>query len=186
MIVAIGAQNTFVLRQGIRGEHQLSIALICALSDALLITVGVAGLGEIVGHNPALLLLAKYAGALFLFVYGGMSARRAWLGEQLEIGESQSVSRLAAITTCLCMTYLNPHVYLDTVVLLGALASQEGKTGRWFFGMGATLSSFLWFFSLAYGARYLAPMFKKPGVWRVLDSAIALLMWFLSFNLLQG
>lgn len=184
LIVAIGAQNAFVLRQGLLRQHRLPIALICALSDALLISAGILGIGAAASGTPALLDVARYAGIVFLVVYGAMAARRAWNGESLEDSEATAMPRLAAVTVCLALTYLNPHVYLD-VALLGSLANQHGEAGRWQFGAGASLASITWFFLLAYGARLLQPLFARPSSWRVLDSAIAFVMWFLAIGLLQ-
>ena len=183
LIVAIGAQNSFVLRQGIRREHVLPIALICAFSDALLIAAGIAGLGMLIQNHPALLAVARYGGAAFLLTYGTFAAHRAWQGERLTLDENVPVPLLTAVSTCLGFTLLNPHVYLDTVVFLGALANQRGETGRWIFGAGAAAASFLWFFGLAYGARLLAPLFQKPMAWRVLDTFIALIMLSLAISL---
>ena len=185
LIVAIGAQNSFVLRQGIRREHVLLIAFICAFSDALLIATGIAGLGVLIQRQPAQLDIARYGGAAFLSAYGVLAAYRAWQGERFTAEESGPVPRLTAVTTCLGLTLLNPHVYLDTVVFLGALANQRGETGRWIFGAGAVSASILWFFGLAYGARLLAPVFQKPMAWRVLDSFIALIMLSLAISLFQ-
>lgn len=186
LIVAIGAQNTFVLRQGIRREHLLLIALICALSDALLITLGVAGLGALIERTPMLLDLTRYAGAAFLLTYGAMAAKRVWLGQSLVVESQTHVTRLAAVVTCLCLTYLNPHVYLDTVLLLGSLANQHGDSGRWVFGAGAILSSFVWFFALSFGARFLSRLFRRPQAWRCFDCLIALIMWSQAVALLSA
>lgn len=185
LIVAIGAQNAFVLRQGLRREHLLPIALICAASDALLVAAGIAGLGVLIQANPALLSVARYGGAAFLLGYGAVAARRAWKGEHMTVKDRQPLSRAAAITTCLAFTFLNPHVYLDTVVLLGSLANQHGETGRWVFGAGAASASFVWFFGLAYGARVLTPIFANPRAWRILDTIIALVMVGLALSLLR-
>lgn len=184
LIVAIGAQNSFVLRQGIRREHLLPIALICAFSDASLIGLGIAGLGVLIQQNALLLGVTQYAGAGFLLIYGALAGRRAWQGEQLALEPNGRVSLASALVACLGFTFLNPHVYLDTVVLLGALANQRGNMGRWFFGAGAAFSSFVWFFGLAYGARFLTPLFRKPMAWRVLDTGIALIMLGLATSLL--
>lgn len=186
LIVAIGAQNTFVLRQGIRREHRLPIVLICALSDAALVLAGIAGLGALIEASPTLLAVARYGGAAFLFAYGVFAARRAWHGEQLSLDDDEAVPLLAAVTACLGFTFLNPHVYLDTVVLLGALANQQGDSGRWIFGAGAAAASLIWFTALAYGAGYLAPLFRKKMAWRVLDSFIACVMLGLAISLLLG
>lgn len=186
LIVAIGAQNSFVLQQGIRREHLLPITLICALSDALLIGAGIAGLGALIQSSPAVLTLARYGGAAFLLIYGGLAARRAWHGERLHVEAGPPVPLAPAVATCLGFTFLNPHVYLDTVVLLGGLANQHGEQGRWVFGAGSAAASLLWFFALAYGARVLAPLFDRALAWRVLDAAMALVMFALALSLLQG
>jgi L-lysine exporter family protein LysE/ArgO len=186
LIVAIGAQNSFVLRQAIRREHRLPITLICAFSDAALILAGIAGLGVLIQNNGTLLAVTRYAGAIFLLGYGAFAAQRAWRGEQLSIDEQGALPLAGAIVACLGFTFLNPHVYLDTVVLLGALANQQGEHGRWVFGSGAMLASLAWFVTLAYGAGYLAPLFRKKLAWRVLDTLIAIVMLGLSISLLRG
>ena len=186
LIVAIGAQNSFVLQQGIRREHLLPITLICALSDALLIGAGIAGLGALIQSSPVVLSIARYGGAAFLLVYGALAARRAWHGERLHVQAGAPVPLATAVATCLGFTFLNPHVYLDTVILLGGLANQHGEHGRWAFGAGSATASLLWFFALAYGARVLAPIFDRPVAWRVLDAAMALVMFALAASLLQG
>ena len=183
LIIAIGAQNAFVLRQGLRREHLLPIVLICACADLTLIAAGIAGLGVMIERFPALLTLARYGGAAFLLIYGLSAARRAWSGEALTVAEDGGVSLFTAVTTCLALTFLNPHVYLDTVVLLGALANQHGSAGRWWFGVGAATASFLWFFGLAYGARLLTPLFRQKRAWQWLDSGVAAVMVALAFGL---
>jgi len=184
LIVAIGAQNAFVLRCGLRREHVLAVVLVCALSDALLITLGVAGLGALVQSNPRLLLLARYGGALFLIVYGALAARRALHRESLTARDEAPMTLWAAIAACLAFTYLNPHCWLDTVVLLGAIASPLPAEQRIEFGIGATSASFVWFFSLGFGARLLRGVFARPIAWKVLDIGIALVMWSLAASLL--
>jgi L-lysine exporter family protein LysE/ArgO len=184
LIVAIGAQNAFVLRQGIRREHVLPIVLVCAGADALLIAAGVVGLGALIRSAPALLNVARYGGALFLLLYGTMAARRALHPHKMLVDPSVGSSLGAAMAACLAFTFLNPHVYLDTVILVGSLASQRKGAGRWAFGSGAAAASLAWFCGLSYGARLLAPLFTKPVAWRVLDSAIALIMWGLGIALL--
>jgi L-lysine exporter family protein LysE/ArgO len=186
LIIAIGAQNSFVLRQGIRRQHRLSIAALCAFADALLILAGIAGLGALIAGRPGLLAVTRYGGAVFLFAYAGLAALRAWRGQQLSPSATPELSRRAALALCLGFTFLNPHVYLDTVLLLGALANQHAGNGRWLFGAGATLASVLWFFALAYGASLLAPVFRKVVAWRVLDGGIALIMTGLAIGLLAG
>jgi L-lysine exporter family protein LysE/ArgO len=186
LIVAIGAQNAFVLRCGLRREHVPAVVLVCALSDALLITLGITGLGALVQDSPRLLALARYGGALFLTVYGALAARRAWHAESLRAGDDPPMSLRAAIAACLAFTYLNPHCWLDTVVLLGAVAAQQPEGARVSFGSGAASASVVWFFALGYGARMLAPLFARPVAWRVLDGAIATVMWALAGLLVSG
>ena len=186
LIVAIGAQNTFVLRQAIRREHRLPITLICALSDAALILAGIAGLGALIQASSTLLTVTRYGGAAFLLTYSFFAARRAWQGEQLNIAETGAMPLLTAVVSCLGFTFLNPHVYLDTVVLLGALANQQIGHGRWLFGAGAMMASVAWFVSLAYGGGYLAPLFRKKLAWRVLDTLIATVMLGLAVSLVLG
>ncbi len=193
LIIAIGAQNAFVLRQGLRREHPFAVALCCALSDALLVSLGVAGVGALVQKTPVLLAIAQYGGAAFLLLYGLFAARRALIGpaqflptsnENRVSSDSGSLKR--ALLACLAFTYLNPHCYLDTVVLMGAISSQFSSVERPWFAAGAVSASFVWFFSLAYGARFLAPLFARPVAWRVLDMSIALVMWGIAIGLLVG
>jgi len=190
LIVAIGAQNLFVLRQGIRREHALAVAAVCAISDALLIVLGVSGLGLILHTVPWLVDVVRWAGFAFLLVYGLLAARRALRpsGQALRVdgppsadsagttGGTATATRLAPVLlTCLALTWLNPHVYLDTVFLLGSVASTHGET-RWWFAAGAALASLLWFFGLAVGARYLGRWLATPRAWRILDGIIAVVM----------
>ena len=184
LIVAIGAQNAFVLRQGIRSEHVLPIVLVCASADAVLIGVGILGLGALIQSEPRILIAARYGGAAFLIAYGIAAVRRTAQRHRLTVDASTSLSLGAAITISLTFTFLNPHVYLDTVILLGSLANQRGERGCWFFGMGAAIASFMWFFALGFGSRFLAPWFRKPVAWRVLDTLIALIMFSLGIGLL--
>ena len=185
LIVAIGSQNAFVLRCGLRREHVLPIVAFCAASDALLIAAGVGGAGALLRGNALLMELTRYGGALFLASYGLLAARRAWVGEHLQLESKSSGNLLGALAACFAFTFLNPHVYLDAVVLLGSVASQRGE-GRWTFGYGAMCSSLLWFSALGFGARLLAPWFEKPLAWRILDSLIALVMLALALSLLLG
>ena len=186
LIIAIGAQNSFVLRQGIRREHILSIVLVCASADALLIAAGIAGLGILIQSVPLLMEVTRYGGAVFLLAYGSIAARRAFQPHLLTVDSGVGTSFGVAIATCLAFTFLNPHVYLDTVILLGSLANQSGDNGRWVFGCGAVAASFVWFFALGYGARLLDPLFSKPIAWRVFDSLIALIMFGLGITLLMA
>ncbi|GAA1638103.1 L-lysine exporter [Kribbella alba] len=176
LIVAIGAQNAFVLRQGLRREHVLPVVLTCALSDALLISGGIAGLGALLTSSPAALSIAKYGGAAFLFAYAVVAARRAFHPESMSPADHAPAALRSVVLTCLGFTYLNPHVYLDTVVLLGSLANQRGTDGRWLYGLGAVAASFGWFFALGYLARKLGPVFARPRAWQFLDGTIALIM----------
>lgn len=187
LIIAIGAQNAYVLRQGLRREHIVVVIAICALSDLVLIFLGVAGLGFIVDAVPWLIVAVRFAGAAFLLVYAALAARRAIRPkETLQAGETPVKTRLAVVvTTALALTWLNPHVYLDTVVLLGSIASTHGDE-RWWFGAGAGLGSIIWFTALGLGARLLAPVFAKPIAWRVLDGIIALVMAGIAVSLVLG
>ncbi|MFD3747989.1 LysE/ArgO family amino acid transporter [Nocardia sp. NPDC058633] len=185
LIVAIGAQNAFVLRQGVRGQHVLPVIAVCAVSDIVLIGAGVAGFGAVVESFPAVVTVARYAGAAFLIGYALLAARRA-LGSSTLITEAAgtSVAVGASVLTCLALTWLNPHVYLDTLVLLGSFASTYATPDRWFLAAGAMLASVIWFVALGYGARRLGPLFARPIAWRVLDSVIAVVMLALALGLL--
>ncbi len=224
LIIAIGAQNVFVLRQGIRREHVLAVVILCAVSDAALIAVGISGIGAVLEQLPWLLPVARWAGAVFLVGYGLLAARRALrpgatglLAEtaggrdeaELEAvavststvsasavsasagaestGAAASAPRprgaerrggtlAAALATAFALTWLNPHVYLDTVFLLGSVANGYGDDARWLFGAGAIIASGLWFTSLGFGARYLGRWLATPRAWRILDGAIAVVM----------
>ncbi len=177
LIIAIGAQNAFVLRQGLRREHVLPIVLICIASDGILIALGIAGIGGLVRAAPAALDVVRWAGFSFLVFYGILAARRAFRPERLDTDGSAARTTLAsAVLTCVALTWLNPHVYLDTVVLLGSLGTAHGDPGRWYFGLGAVLASTIWFAALGFGARFLAPVFARPVAWRILDAGVALLM----------
>ncbi|SFK07561.1 LysE/ArgO family amino acid transporter [Celeribacter neptunius] len=187
LIVAIGAQNAFVLRQGLWRRHVLAVVLACAFSDALLISVGVYASAQISQRIPALLPLMRWGGAAFLTVYGAKAAWAAYKGgEHLDAARNDaardSQSLRAALLTCLALTWLNPHVYLDTVVLLGAISARfaEARAG---FALGAVTASFLFFFALGYGARLLQPLFARPRAWQLLDALIALVMWKIALSL---
>jgi len=176
LIVAIGAQNAFVLRQGLRREHVLAVVAICVASDAVLIAAGVAGIGTLVKAAPLALQIVRWAGFAFLVGYGIFAAIRAVRPSTLTAATSGGGTLAAAIGTCLAITWLNPHVYLDTVLLLGSLSATHGDPGRWVFGAGAATASLLWFLLLGFGARAAAPVFARPVAWRVLDAGIAVLM----------
>jgi L-lysine exporter family protein LysE/ArgO len=186
LIVAIGSQNAYVLRQGIRREHVPALVLFCALSDALLIMAGIGGAGVLIRGNALLLEITRYGGALFLLAYGALAARRAWLGSQMVLDQSTTTTLTTALLACFGFTFLNPHVYLDTVVLLGSIANQRPDPARWVFGAGACVGSLVWFSALGFGARFLAPIFRTTTAWRVLDSAIALTMTVMAAALIWG
>ncbi len=200
LIVAIGAQNLFVLRQGIRREHVFIVAAICAVSDAVLIVLGVSGVGLVLAAVPWLIDVVRWAGAAFLVAYGLLAARRAWRpsGQALAIAETEDAASVPAagrpdrrtdhhrdlaqrtrlapvVLTCLALTWLNPHVYLDTVFLLGTVANTHGED-RWLFAAGAMIASIAWFFGLAFGARFLGRWLSTPRAWRILDGIIAVVM----------
>lgn len=186
LIAAIGAQNAFVLRQGIQGAHVFAVCLTCAASDAVLVTAGVAGFGSLVAAIPWVETVFALAGAAFLLAYGARSFWNACLRPAaLAASGADSRGLRGTIAACLAFTWLNPHVYLDTVVLLGSVSTQYGDR-RFVFGLGAVLASFLFFFALGFGARLLAPLFAVHATWRILDVLIGILMTALGFKLLAG
>ena len=182
LIAAIGAQNAFVLRQGIRREHVLPVVALCTVSDIALISAGIAGVGALISAHPSALNIAKFGGALFLLGYGLLAARRAWRPSALNPSQKAPARLIEVLVTCAALTFLNPHVYLDTVVLLGALAN-EHRDERWLFGVGAVTASAVWFFGLGLGARRLAALFASPLTWRILDGLIAVMMLGLGVSL---
>jgi len=187
LIVAIGAQNAFVLRQGIRAKHVLAVVAICALSDLVLIFLGISGVGLVIGQFPVALVVVRWLGAAFLVAYGLLAARRAFLGGRLEVERDGNGSTLRSVVlTVLALTWLNPHVYLDTVLLLGSVANTHGDAGRWLFGAGAGVASIVWFTALGFGARLLAGVFARPLAWRILDGVIAATMVVLGVGLVLG
>lgn len=184
LIIAIGAQNAFVLRQGLLRQHVLPVVLVCIGGDILCICAGVAGMGALIRTNEWLLEFFRWGGALFLTVYGISAVRRAASGNgSMEISEVGACSFMKAITSCLASTFLNPHVYLDTVVLLGSIAAQYGEDLKWTFASGALTASVLWFTGLGFGARLLLPIFQNRKAWRILDTLIALVMWAIAITL---
>lgn len=187
LIVAIGAQNAFVLRQGLRGEHVLAVCLACAISDAILITVGVTSFRTVSGWLPWLEPVMRYGGAAFLFWYGARSLLSALRSNAaLAADSSQAMTDLfRTLAACLALTWLNPHVYLDTVVLLGTISTRFAGSQGSFLG-GAILGSFVFFFALGYGASRLRPIFERPAAWRLLEALIALVMWIIAVKLLVG
>lgn len=186
LILAIGAQNAFVLKQGIKQQHVFVVCLICALSDAILIVMGVMGFGFLVKQFPIIEVVARYAGAAFLLVYSALSFRSAFsVSHNLKPADESEASLLKTAVICLAFTWLNPHVYLDTVVLLGSVSTQYEAT-KLQFAAGAVFSSFLFFFSLGYGARLLRGVFEQPRAWKVLEVFIGITMLLLAVLLLLG
>ena len=186
LIVAIGAQNAYILRMGLMRAHVGVLCFVCALSDAMLITLGVAGVGTFVASNEALLTIIRYAGAAFLIGYAIMALRRALQAEAMDVSKAPAPPLAQALATVLALTFLNPHVYLDTFLLVGGLSARYPTDERWLFGAGAVAASFAWFFSLGYGARWLTPIFARPAAWRWLDLGIAAIMAWLAFGLLAA
>lgn len=184
LIIAIGAQNAFVLSQGIRRQHHWLVAAICCSCDAILIAAGVAGIGGAVAANPSLQTVAAWGGALFLFAYGARALRRAMADNSLQADCRRSGSTKEVVLTTLGVTLLNPHVYLDTVILLGAISGQFPPGERSIFAFGACTASLLWFFSLSLGGVLLAPVFARPGSWRGLDLFVGVSMWMVAARLL--
>lgn len=183
LILAIGAQNAFVLRQGLRHEHVFWICLTCAFSDAILITAGVAGFGALGVALPWFEPAMRFGGAAFLIWYGAMNLRNAWHGgTALQASDVGRASLTATVLTLLALTWLNPHVYLDTVVLIGSISSQYDD--QLAFGAGAVTASFVFFFCLGYGARLLAPFFARPRAWQVFDALVGVTMWAIAIKLL--
>ena len=185
LIVAIGAQNAFVIRQGVRGEHVGVVVALCALSDAVLVTAGVAGAGVLLA-DPAVATVVRWAGAAFLLGYAALAARRALRPAALTTETTGArVGLRGVVLTTLALTWLNPHVYLDTLVLTGSVASGHGEQ-RWWFAVGAVLASLLWFTLLGRGARALRPFFARPSAWRILDASVAVVMTVTAVVLLLG
>ncbi len=186
LIVAIGAQNAFVLRQGLLRQHVLPVVAVCAVSDAVLIVAGIAGLGSLLDLAPWLVDVMRVAGAAFLLTYATLAARRAWRPGAIDARTDGGGAALwPVVTTAVALTWLNPHVYLDTVVLLGSVAGTHGDD-RWWFGVGAVIASVVWFSALGFGARLLQPVFARPSAWRVLDAIIAVVMVLIAATLLHG
>ncbi|WP_432450142.1 LysE/ArgO family amino acid transporter [Aliiroseovarius marinus] len=187
LILAIGAQNAFVLRQGLMRQHVFWLCLFCATSDAALITAGVLGFGALVEALPALPTIMALAGAGFLLVYGAMRFLAAAKGNYAMEIQGKSRGLWATLAIAAAFTWANPHVYLDTLGLIGAISTSYGDwTTRITFGAGAVISSFVFFFSLGYGARFLAPVMQKPAAWRVLDVIIGVVMWAIAAKLMWG
>ena len=187
LILAIGAQNAFVLKQGLKKHHIFWVCLVCALSDAVLIFLGIVGFGAATKVLPALESIARYGGALFLLAYGVKSFMSAFrTSHALEPAGDIPETLSRTVLTCLAFTWLNPHVYLDTLVLIGSIATQYEGVSRLQFGAGAIAASVLFFFSLGYGARFLTPLFQRPVAWKILDFAIGLVMFAIATSLVLG
>jgi L-lysine exporter family protein LysE/ArgO len=187
LIVAIGAQNAFVLRQGLAREHIGAVVFICSASDLLLIAAGVGGVGAVVRSSPTALTVVRWLGVAFLTAYGVRSLWRAARRSDRLTAASRDEPRLrGAVFQALALTWLNPHVYLDTVLLIGSIAAHHGPTGRWWFAVGAGLASIVWFVGLGYGARLLAPLLSRPRAWQVLDVLIGVVMLTIAFQLAGG
>ncbi|MEO8151785.1 MAG: LysE/ArgO family amino acid transporter [Rhizobacter sp.] len=185
LIVAIGAQNALVLRQGLTRTHVGPVVVVCTLSDWLLIALGVFGLGAVIQSSPLLLQTFRFGGAAFLLVYGLRSAHQAWRGQGTWVqADPRSNTLTATLASALALTYLNPHVYLDTVVLLGGVGAQHGADGRFAFSAGAGLASLMWFVTLGYGAAAAARWLRHPAVWRGIDAGVAVVMFGVAAQLL--
>ncbi|WP_323961032.1 amino acid transporter [Arthrobacter sp. JZ12] len=185
LIVAIGAQNAFVLRQGIRREHVGAVVAVCMASDAILILGGTLGIGALVSNFPIVLEILRWGGVAYLTWWAVRSFRSAARPSSLVAAEAPR-SRSSVVATTLALTYLNPHVYLDTVVLLGSLANQQGPDARWLFAAGAVVGSVIWFGALGYGARALASVLNNPQTWRIVDVVIGVVMLALAIKLVLG
>ncbi len=184
LIIAIGAQNAFVLSQGVKKNHIIVIPLICALCDGCLIFIGVAGAGTVFSSSKFLTLLAGWGGAAFLFWYGFESFKSLLKTNTLKLDKNSNLSLKKAIIATLAITLLNPHVYLDTVVLIGSISAQYKTSGRYLFGAGAATASFIWFFSLGAGGKLLSPLFQNPLAWKFLDGFVGITMWIIGASLI--
>jgi len=186
LIIAIGSQNAFVLTQALKGNHALLIALVCIILDGLLIFSGVYGLGALINKNPQFVIAATWMGIAFLMFYGFLAFKRAASPGHILIGESKMLSVKASIGTTLAISLLNPHVYLDTVVLLGSIGGQYQGSGAFYFALGAFVASMLWFLSLSLTGKGLAPYLREDKHWQRLDMLIGLIMWLAAFSLYQS
>jgi L-lysine exporter family protein LysE/ArgO len=182
LIIAIGAQNAFVIKQGLLKQHVLLIVLICAFADACLIFLGTGGLGTLIQRHPSLLEFIRWFGVVYLTWFGLKSVRSAFTAQSLRAAEGDGVPKSKVVATCLAFTLLNPHVYLDTVILLGSLSNQF-EDNRWFFACGASLASLMWFSAIGFGARAASRFMSQPIFWKVLDSIIALIMFSIAATL---
>ena len=185
LIVAIGAQNAFVLKQGLKKQAVFWVCFVCALSDSILVVLGITGFATVIQLYPELVGFAKWAGVVFLLWYGLQHAIQAFKSNQsLHAGSQNEIQLSKIIMVCLALTWLNPHVYLDTVVLIGSISTQFEQT-KLYFALGVITASWFFFFSLGYGARVLIPVFANPKAWKVLDVVIALIMWSIAISLMM-
>jgi L-lysine exporter family protein LysE/ArgO len=182
LIIAIGAQNAFVIRQGLLRQHVLLIVSICAISDAALIFLGTGGLGTLIQSKPSLLEFIRWFGVIYLTWFGIRSLRSVFKNQSLNAGEGSTISKSKVVGTCLALTFLNPHVYLDTVILLGSIANQF-EENRWFFAIGGAIASIVWFSAIGFGARAASRFMSKPIFWKILDSMIATVMFTIAITL---
>lgn len=186
LIMAIGAQNAFVLKQGIMKSHVFIVALLCSLIDSILICIGIAGMGKFITSQPNLLEACRYGGGAFLFYYGAKSFFKAYKSTSailLEAAPTQDSLKLI-ITTLLFVSFINPHTYLDTIILIGSIGAHFEGIDQVIFAFGASTASIIWFFSVSYGAGYLAPFFTTPSTWRILDIIIGIIMWSIAISLI--
>ncbi|MGC4110168.1 MAG: LysE/ArgO family amino acid transporter [Nocardioides sp.] len=186
LIVAIGAQNAFVLRQGLLRQYVGPVVAVCSVSDLVLIAAGVGGIGAIVQHAPTALTVVRWLGVAFLTAYGVRALWRARHADALTAASETDPRLRGALAQSVALTWLNPHVYLDTVLLLGSIAAHHGPTGKWWFGVGAGIGSIVWFTGLGYGARLAAPLLSRPRAWQVLDVLIGLTMLTIAVQLARG
>lgn len=184
LIMAIGAQNAFVLSQSLRREHHIAVALLCIVCDSLLITAGVFGLASLLAQNPLLLAITRWGGIAFLLWYGTQALRRAYRPQTLHTSQGESRTLFAVLMAALAVTLLNPHVYLDTVLLIGSLGAQQPMPGA--YALGAASASLIWFSTLALGAAWLAPWLSRPFTWRLIDIGVAIMMFAVAAQLLMG
>nr|WP_321259847.1 LysE/ArgO family amino acid transporter [uncultured Pseudodesulfovibrio sp.] len=186
LIVAIGAQNAFVLTQSVRRNHHLAVAALCILCDTVLLTLGVTGVGTVVASNPALTTFALWGGAAFLTWYGFTSLRSAMKGGSMDTQEETGKGLKHTLMLTMAVTLLNPHVYIDTIILMGSVSGQFMVPDRYIFGLGAATASLLWFLALSLGGQMLAPLFKRDFTWRILDSVVCLTMWAIAATLIRN
>jgi len=184
LIIAIGAQNAYLLTQSVRKNHHITIALICAIFDVFFISVGVAGVGTFLNGSPILMNIAAWGGALFLFTYGFISFRSAFRSNSLNVLNKADDSLKKVVVTTLAVTLLNPHVYIDTIVLMGGISAQFQDNGRLYYAAGACVASCLWFYVLAFAGSKLQAVFRRPFTWKMLDGAVGLIMWSVGISLI--